>query len=97
MHNAQSSLRAIETGRYVVRSANTGISTIISPNGVVLEICPELQKGYVIHDVYMRSNTTVYTVIGNAFVYLCMLFCLAVPTVSAFLYKKDKKTNLKKV
>lgn len=97
MHNAQSSLRAIETGRYVVRSANTGISTIISPNGEVLEICPELQKGYVIHDVYMRSNTTVYTVIGNAFVYLCMLFSLAIPTVSAFLYKKDKKTNLKKV
>ena len=97
MHNTQSSLRAIETGRYVVRSANTGVSSIISPNGEVLELCPELQKGYVIEDVYMRSNTTVYTVIGNTFVYMCMIFCLAIPTVSALLYKKDKKTNLKKV
>lgn len=81
MHNTQSSLRAIETGRYVVRAANTGISTIISPNGEVLELCPALTGGYVSQDVYMRSNTTVYTVIGNLFVYICMAFVGALSVV----------------
>ena len=32
MHNAQAKLRAVETGRYIVRSANTGISSIIDPS-----------------------------------------------------------------
>ena len=69
MHNAQAKLRAVETGRYVVRAANTGISSIITPNGVVLDEEPPLVGGYVISDVAMRDNATVYSVIGNLFVY----------------------------
>ena len=88
MHNTQSSLRAIETGRYVLRSANTGVSSIISPHGEVMELCPELREGYVIGDVYMQNNTTLYTTIGNTFVYLCMAFCMFIPVFSAFLSKK---------
>ena len=88
MHNTQSSLRAIETGRYVLRSANTGVSSIISPCGEIMELCTELSEGYVIGDVYMQNNTTPYTVIGNAFVYLCIAFCMFIPVFSAFLSKK---------
>ena len=90
MHNTQSALRAIETGRYVLRSANTGVSSVISPYGEIMELCPELERGYVIDDVYMRENTTVYTVIGNTFVYLCMAFCMLIPICSAFLSKNRK-------
>ena len=36
-HFAQASMRAIENGRYLVRSANTGISGIVDPYGRVLE------------------------------------------------------------
>ena len=32
-HNSYARIRAIESRRYVVRSANTGISSIISPRG----------------------------------------------------------------
>lgn len=95
MHNTQSSLRAIETGRYVVRAANTGISTIISPNGEVMQLCPELTGGYVIDDVYMRSNTTVYTVIGNLFVYICMAFVGGIFVTSLILSKKNLRNNNK--
>ena len=43
MHNAQSSLRAIETGRYVVRAGNTGVSSVIDPTGqVTAELDPLL-------------------------------------------------------
>ena len=93
MHNTQSSLRAIETGRYVVRAANTGISTIISPNGEVMQLCPALEGGYVIDDVYMRSNTTVYTVIGNLFVYICMAFVSIAWIISRIDYHKARKIS----
>ena len=73
MHNAQSKIRAVETGRYIVRSANTGISSIIDPNGRVLDHEPPLVEGYVIADVALRQSSTVYTVIGNAFVYVLII------------------------
>ena len=70
MHNAQAKLRAVETGRYLVRSANTGISSIIDPDGRVLDEEPPLVPGYVIADISARRSPTAYTVIGNTFVYL---------------------------
>ena len=81
MHNSQSRLRAIETGRYIVRSANTGISSVIDPLGNVKEKLGALECGYVVSTVHLRSNTTPYTIIGNAFVYLCMIFPAAIMTV----------------
>ena len=74
MHNAQSRLRAIESGRCVVRSANTGISSIIDPMGNVSEELGALERGYVISDVELRNETTLYSIIGNLFVYLCIAF-----------------------
>ncbi len=74
MHNAQSRLRAIESGRYVVRSANTGISSITDPLGNVRDELSALESGYVISDISLRQENTVYTNIGNLFVYLCFAF-----------------------
>lgn len=65
MHNAQAQLRAIENGRYVVRSANTGISTVISSKGTVLEELPPLMDGMVEYDVSVNTHRTLYSRIGN--------------------------------
>ena len=91
MHNAQAKLRAVETGRYVVRAANTGISSIITPDGKVLDEEPPLVPGYVIADVAVRNNATVYSIIGNLFVYLLMAFSLFLLT-TAVLEKRLRKT-----
>ena len=74
MHNGQARLRAIETGRYVVRSANTGISSIIDPMGNVKEELGAQKEGYIVSDVYLRDQRTVYSYVGNIFVYICMAF-----------------------
>ena len=76
-HQAQSQLRAIESGRYVLRSANTGISTIIAPDGSILEWIDPLEEGYAAASVVPISQNTLYTVIGNLFVYLCLAFVTA--------------------
>ena len=44
-HLVQTQFRAIETGSPVVRSANTGISAIISSQGVVLQSKPLNESG----------------------------------------------------
>ncbi len=90
MHHAQSQYRAIETGRYVVRSANTGISSVISATGEVLDYLPALETGYVLETVALSSETTPYMAMGNVFAYLC----LAVSAVgilmrpTAFIWRK---------
>ena len=73
MHNAQAQLRAVESGRDIVRSANTGISTVINSRGEVISSLEPLVDGMIVEDVQMRSETTLYTHIGNLFVYLCAL------------------------
>ena len=78
-HQAQAQLRAIESGRYVVRAANTGISTVISNEGDLLAWIDPLTTGYRVADVRMRTSHTLYNVIGNLFVYLCIAFAILLP------------------
>lgn len=59
-------LRAIETRRAIARSANTGISGFISPQG--LTIGPRLEwdeQGVLSANVELRSDTTIYTRYGD--------------------------------
>lgn len=77
MHNAQSSLRAIETGRYVVRAGNTGVSSVIDPTGRVTAELDPLLTGYVPGTVRLCDEQTLYTRTGNLFAYLCAALCAA--------------------
>jgi apolipoprotein N-acyltransferase len=72
MHHAQARLRAIESGRWIVRSADTGISSVISPTGKSFDEQPPLCEGVSISTVYLRDTRTVYSYIGNVLVYLLM-------------------------
>ncbi|MBQ7380514.1 MAG: apolipoprotein N-acyltransferase [Clostridia bacterium] len=92
MHNAQAVLRAVENGRWLVRAANTGISSIVTPTGKIIADISADREGYICEDVYMRSELTLYSRIGNLFVLLCGVFVAAMPTVELILRKRDKKT-----
>jgi len=86
-HNSHAKLRAVETGRYVVRAANTGISSIITPTGKVTESLPPLVEGYILDDVYMISKHTPYTIVGNI-----LVLAAGVYTAALFLWPAgDKK------
>jgi len=78
MHNAQAELRAIESGRYVARAANTGISTVITHRGEVVGKLAPLTDGVLIEDVHLRKTATPYTVIGNLFIYLWLAALVAI-------------------
>ena len=89
MHNAQARIRACETGRYIVRSANTGVSSIIDARGNILDIEPPLQEGYVTAEVTLRSARTLYSYVGNLFVYIAIAL-IAIPPVLC-VYEKIRK------
>lgn len=44
-------LRAIETGRWVVRSANTGVSAVIDPTGTIRAQCAYGESGAIVYDI----------------------------------------------
>ncbi len=65
MHNAQAQMRAIENGRYVVRAANTGISTVIDSKGNVLACLSPMEEGMLVGEVCVNTHRTLYSYIGN--------------------------------
>ncbi len=92
MHNNQARLRAIETGRYVVRSANTGLSAVISTNGSVIKELPLSEASFMTCDIFASEATTLYTILGNTFVYICG-FASALPLAAElyFILKERSK------
>ncbi|MBO5682421.1 MAG: apolipoprotein N-acyltransferase [Clostridia bacterium] len=95
MHNAQAKLRAIETGRYVTRAANTGISSVITPNGKEIGRIEALLEGQLTADVETRDNTTLYVHVGNVFVLLGALFVCGVFTAETVTKIKKRKGSEK--
>lgn len=89
-NETQAMLRAIEGGRYLVRSGNTGISSIITEHGEHKSWLAPMTKGIAISEVEMCTDTTLYARIGNLLVYLCMAFVLLLYPVD-FIMQKNKK------
>lgn len=89
-HLAQAKLRAIETGKWMVRAANTGISAVISPLGEIEEELAKDTKGYLIQTVDFIPQKTVYSRIGNLFVYCCIAF-VAGSWISGLIWKRKKR------
>ena len=58
-------MRALETGRYLVRATNTGISAIIDHLGRVRVDVPSFVRGAVTTAVTPRSGATPYVLVGN--------------------------------
>ncbi len=94
MHLAQARLRAVENGRDVMRAANTGVSALIDANGRVLGEKEALTAGYVVGEVEYRTGLTLYTAIGNLFVWLSIAAVVGViATDTVIKLRKGGKTD----
>jgi len=84
--------RAIETGRYVLRATNTGLTAIISPNGhadVAQQFEPEILKGI----ISPMTGQTPWVKFGILPLFILMLGVLLTPFAKAFPNQLKKHTS----
>lgn len=70
--------RAIETRRSLVRATNTGITTVISPKGEMLETLPIFSRGALKKEVELIEGETVYVRFGDWFAWGATLASLGI-------------------
>jgi apolipoprotein N-acyltransferase len=66
-------MRAIEQGRYLVRSANTGISGIVDPYGRIIGRSALFEEAVLVSEVRLLTDVTFYGRIGDVPAYLGLL------------------------
>ena len=93
MHHSQNILRAVEQGKYTVNCGNTGITSVLSDKGEIISEMPIYERGYVLDTVYANETRTLYSYVGNLFVYICIVVVVLpfVVNVGYNLYKKRAK------
>ena len=77
-HLQASQMRALETGRWMVRSTNTGASAVIDSTGWVVSRLPPFTTGTLYGDVTPMEGMTPYARLGNWPAVLLALVLLAV-------------------
>jgi apolipoprotein N-acyltransferase len=77
-HLEMASLRAIESGRYLLRATNDGVTSIIDPHGRVLETLPSHQAAVLSGHFSYLAGRTFYTAHGDVFALVCVLVTVAI-------------------
>ncbi len=65
-HNQLSQMRALETGRMVLRATNTGVTSVIGVDGRIHAMLPQHEEGVLTAQVQGYAGSTMYVVWGNA-------------------------------
>jgi apolipoprotein N-acyltransferase len=81
-HFDMAAMRAIEHGRYLARSANTGISGIVDPYGRVIMASDLFSEQVLVGDVRLIDELTIYARIGDVVAYASALATLAALVVA---------------
>ena len=72
-HFQMARMRAIEQGRYLVRSANTGISGVVDPYGRVITQSALFEEAVLVNEARLLTGVTFYGRIGDVPAYLGLL------------------------
>ncbi len=76
-HNQMSQMRAMESGRMMLRATNTGITSIIGVDGKVLQQLPQHAEAVLLGKAQGYEGATPYVRWGNAAVWLLIVLMLA--------------------
>ncbi len=82
-HLAMARMRSVETGRYLARAANTGISAIVDPYGRVVQATPLFEQTVAVGEVRFLDGTTPYVRIGDVVPWAGLVVALALWGLSA--------------
>lgn len=67
-HHAIARMRALESGRYMIRSTNTGITSLIGPHGEVVKQLPQFVTGVLSGEVKAMTGATPFVRWGDGLI-----------------------------
>ena len=70
--------RSLETGRYMLRATNTGLTAVIDPRGRVIGALPQFEPGALDATVIPQSGSTPYMRFGNWLIVIVLLSLLGI-------------------
>ena len=83
-HLALSRIRAVLEGKYMLRVANTGISTIIDYNGTLVERININKSGVIDKKIVLYKKNTLYNYLGDTIFFILLAVLILVLTVINF-------------
>jgi apolipoprotein N-acyltransferase len=85
-HLQMARMRAMETGRFLLRATNTGITAIINEKGQIISRLPQFKPASLTGNVSLFRGSTLYSRYGN---YPMIIFCLIFLSIT--IYKSRNK------
>jgi apolipoprotein N-acyltransferase len=83
-HSSMTSMRAVENGRFIARTATSGISQIIDPNGRITQEIEIGKSEIAVGSIQKISKQTIYTKIGYLLPFFCIILSLILIFMSVF-------------
>lgn len=83
-------MRALENGRYLLRSTNTGITALIDHKGIVVEEIPQFEYGVLKAKGQIRTGNTPFNIWGS---WPMLLLASLILVALLFLHKRSRTTN----
>ena len=84
-HFSHSIFRAVESGKYLLRSANNGIAAIVNPLGVVEQKVQYGKSGYIDFKTVKKIQPTLFSMHGNKiFITLILLYIFMIFSFNRF-------------
>ncbi|WP_308366469.1 MULTISPECIES: apolipoprotein N-acyltransferase [unclassified Microbulbifer] len=88
-HMQMAQMRALETGRYLVRGTNTGVTAIVDPRGQIIDRLPQFERAELVGRIRAVSGSTPFMLAG-----VWGVFALALPMlVSAQLLRRRRTSR----
>ena len=83
-HLEMARMRALETGRFMLRATNTGITAVVGPRGEIVAQAPQFEPFALTAEVQPFQGATPYTLTGNLpVIVLCLMLCFLPRLVSS--------------
>lgn len=87
-------MRALETGRYLLRATNTGLTGIVSPHGEIIAQAPLFEATALTGEIIPMAGLTPFARLGDKIIIYALVFLLmATITISYVANRRQKPTR----
>ncbi len=75
-HMQLAQMRALETGRFMLRTTNTGVTAIVAPDGAIVSKAPLFKKTVLKGQIFPMTGMTPYARMGDKVILFLLSLCL---------------------